>query len=100
MCRLELFRLFHGTLEVIEKDTPVFLVKGVNETRVVDDRVEHLIKKLSDHAVVIDAADYRCPDIDDEFADIIATSVVTTMLDERVTGHDLTIRRYYRRFEY
>lgn len=98
---------FHGTLEVIEKDTPVFLVKGVDETRVIDERVDRLIHKLSDHAVVIDVEDYKCPDIDDEFKDIIATSIVTTMLDERlaihyerVTGHDLNTRRYYRQFEY
>ena len=98
---------FHGTLEVIEKDTPVFLVKGVDETRPIDNRVERLIKKLSDHAEVIDVADYSCPDIDEEFMDIIATSIVTTILDERlavhyerVTGHDLTTRRYYRQFAY
>ena len=98
---------FHGTLEVIVKDTPVFLVKGVDETRPIDNRVERLIKKLSDHAEVIDVSDYSCPDIDEEFMDIIATSIVTTILDERlavhyerVTGHDLTTRRYYRKFAY
>ena len=98
---------FHGTLEVIEKDTPVFLVKGVDATRPIDDRVENLIKKLSDEAVIIDVADFKTPHVDDEFKEIIASSIVTTILDERlaihyerVTGHDLTIRRYYRQFEY
>lgn len=98
---------FHGTLEVIEKDTPVFLVKGVDATRPIDDRVENLIKKLSDEAVIIDVADFKTPHVDDEFKEIIASSIVTTILDERlaihyerVTGHDLTIRRYYCQFEY
>ena len=56
---------------------------------------------------MINVADYQCPDIDDAFTDIIATSIVTTILDERlavhyerVTGHDLTTRRYYRQFAY
>ena len=82
-------------------------MKGVDATRPIDDRVENLIKKLSDEAVVIDVADFKTPHVDDEFKEIIATSIVTTILDERlaihyerVTGHDLTIRRYYRQFEY
>ena len=82
-------------------------MKGVDETRPIDERVERLIKKLSDHAVIIDVADYKCPDIDEAFFDIISTSIVTTILDERlaihyerVTGHDLTTRRYYRQFAY
>ena len=55
----------------------------------------------------IGGADFKTPHVDDQFKEIIATSIVTTILDERlaihyerVTGHDLTIRRYYRQFEY
>lgn len=98
---------FHGTLEVIEKDTPVFLVKGEDDTRPIDERVERLIKQLTKEAVIIDTKDYPLPHINDAFRDIVATSIVTTILDERaaiqyerVTGHDLTTRRYYRQFEY
>lgn len=98
---------FHGTLEVIEKDTPVFLVKGEDDTRPIDDRAERLIKQLTNEAVIIDTKDYPLPHIDDTFRDIVTTAIVTTILDERlaiqyerVTGHDLTTRRYYRQFKY
>ena len=35
---------FHGTLELVEKDMPVFLVKSVGKCRSIDERAERFLK--------------------------------------------------------
>ncbi|MGD8108737.1 SIS domain-containing protein [Pantoea sp. FN0302] len=98
---------FHGTLELLEKEVPLFLVKGEGTCRTLDDRVEAFARKISDCVVVIDPRDYRLNGIDDAFRWIVAPCVASTLLVDRLaahfekyTGHDLNIRRYYRQFDY
>jgi fructoselysine-6-phosphate deglycase len=98
---------FHGTLELIEEDVPVFLVKGEGTRRAIDDRVEAFCKKYTKKLVVIDTKDYELAGIDDEFRWILAPAISSTLLVDRLarhyekyTGHDLDMRRYYRQFEY
>lgn len=98
---------FHGTLELLEKEVPLFLVKGEGKCRALDDRVEHFAQKITQHLVVIDPRDYRLNGIDDAFRWLLAPCIVSTLLVDRLaahfehhTGHDLNIRRYYRQFEY
>jgi len=98
---------FHGTLELLEKEVPLFLVKGEGKCRALDDRVERFAQKITDHLVVIDPRDYPLNGIDDAFRWIMAPCVVSTLLVDRLaahfehhTGHDLNIRRYYRQFDY
>ena len=98
---------FHGTLELIEKDVPVFLFKGEDEYRPLDERVERFCEKLTDKLVVIDTKDYELPGIDDEFRVICSPMILTAIVTERLacwyeynTGHSLEFRRYYRQFEY
>ena len=38
---------FHGTLEVIERDIPVILIKGEDKTRPEMDRVEKFVNTIS-----------------------------------------------------
>lgn len=97
---------FHGTLELVEKDTCVFLVKGVGPCREIDDRAERFLTKYTDDLVVIDVKEYMS-DIEEEFAQLIAPIVSTALLIGRLgkhfeanTGHDLDTRRYYRQFDY
>ena len=47
---------FHGTLELVEDGVPVFCVKGVGESRVLDQRVQDFCEKyqVTDSFVVID----------------------------------------------
>ncbi|MBS4535579.1 SIS domain-containing protein [Clostridium sp. D2Q-14] len=98
---------FHGTLELVGKDIPVFIVKGEGIRRKIDERVENFCKKYTDKLVVIDTKDYELKGIDDEFRWILAPTISTTLLVDRLahhyekyTEHDLDTRRYYRQFEY
>ena len=98
---------FHGTLELLEKDTPLFLVKGEGRCRALDDRVERFARRIGAQPVVIDPRDYALDGIEDEFRPLLAPCIVSTLLVDRLaahfeqqTGHSLDIRRYYRQFEY
>lgn len=98
---------FHGTLELLEKPVPLFLVKGEGACRALDQRVERFAGKITDCLEVIDPQAFPLAGIDDEFRWIVAPCVVSTLLVDRLaahfeqqTGHDLDIRRYYRQFDY
>lgn len=98
---------FHGTLELVEKDVPVFLFKGEDEYRVLDERVERFCKTITDKLVVVDTKDYKLEGIDDDFRIICSPMILTAIITERLaahyelnTGHSLKFRRYYRQFDY
>ncbi|WP_054951130.1 SIS domain-containing protein [Numidum massiliense] len=98
---------FHGTLELVEEGVPVFLVKGEGKRRTVDERVEKFCSQHTNKLVVIDTKDYALEGIDDEFRWILAPTISSPLLVDRLaryyekyTGHDLDIRRYYRQFDY
>ena len=98
---------FHGTLELVDKEVPVYLVKGIGKYRSQDERVERFLKKTTDKLVVIDLNDYHLDGFSKEFDDILSPIVFNALTRgrlayhfERVTGHDLNMRRYYRQFEY
>ncbi|MEG0094046.1 MAG: SIS domain-containing protein [Erysipelotrichaceae bacterium] len=98
---------FHGTLEIVEPGVPVFVVKGEDENRKSDERVENFCKKVTDKVVVFDTLDYKYEGIDDEFRVLLSPCIITTILSDRLqkhyefyTKHDLKIRRYYKQFEY
>ena len=98
---------FHGTLELVEKDMPVFLVKSAGVYRTLDERAEKFLKEHTDNLIVIDVMDYMIPGLKPEFAPLVAPIISTAVLNGRLskhiesyTGHDLDMRRYYRQFEY
>ena len=98
---------FHGTLELVEKDVPVFLFKGEDEYRSLDERVERFCQGRTEKLTVIDTKEYRLEGIDDEFRVICSPMILTALVTERLaahyelnTGHSLKFRRYYRQFDY
>lgn len=101
---------FHGTLELVEKDVPVFLFKGEDECRALDNRVEAFLKRGvtgDEDIVVIDTAEYGIPGLDDEFRVIVSPWILTSLVTDRlaryyemVTKHNLKYRRYYHQFDY
>ena len=100
---------FHGTLELVEEGVPVFLVKGVDEYRPLDQRVENFIRKyeVTDKLEVLDMADFQIRCLDDRFREIAAVLIFgATVVDrlskqyEQFTGHWLQFRRYYRQLDY
>lgn len=48
--------LFHGTLELVEKDTCVFLIKGTGACRQLDERAQRFLEQHTNKLTVIDPA--------------------------------------------
>lgn len=98
---------FHGPLELVDDTVPVMVIKGEDEYRELDERVERFVKQHTKKYVIIDTKDYILDGIDDEFRVICSPMIITAILTERLaahyelnTGHSLDFRRYYRQFEY
>ncbi len=98
---------FHGSLELIDEDTCVFLIKGVGECRPLDERVEKFLNQYAEKKVIIDLNDYKLEGVSDKFADLCSPMVAETITTGRLashfehhTGHSLAFRRYYRQFDY
>jgi fructoselysine-6-phosphate deglycase len=98
---------FHGTLEIVEEDTCVVLVKGEDETRPLDERVERFITKISKNTTIVDSKEYALEGIDDKFRPYLAQCIISAILVERLSSHlerernhSLDLRRYYRVVEY
>ena len=98
---------FHGTLELVDEDTLVFLVKGIDDLRPLDERVEKFLNQFAEKRVIIDLAEYKLEGVDDRFNDIVSPMIAETLLTDRLannleyrTGHSLAFRRYYRQFDY
>lgn len=96
--------LFHGTLEIIDENLPVILIKGQGPERVLDDRAENLLKQVAKKYEVIDPQEYALEGVADKFRWIYAPMITATLLMDRmffhfeeVTGHDTQIRRYYKK---
>ena len=97
---------FHGTLEVVDKDTPVTLFMGEDAQRPLSERVKNFLPRVCGNYTIIDAADYPLTGISPAFrGDIshLVTHAVTQRIDahmEQINRHPMEIRRYYRQFPY
>ena len=97
---------FHGMLEIVDDDTPVVVLQGEDSQRPLTERVICFLEKVNHNHTVIDSRDYEMPGIDDRYRGSIAHLIVhavTNRIDlqlELQTGHDMEIRRYYRKVEY
>lgn len=97
---------FHGMLEIVDEDTPVTLFVGEDSQRSLGERVARFLPKICRNYTVIDTQDYALPGIDDVFRPAVCHLVmhaVTNRIDahlEALTGHDMKLRRYYRKMDY
>ena len=97
---------FHGTLEVIERDIPVILIKGEDKTRPEMDRVEKFVNTVSGKVTVFDTKNFALPGIDDEFRGILSPIVMRSAFMrlnvhlEHCRRHPIDIRRYYKALKY
>lgn len=104
--RVHSAEFFHGSLELLEKDTSVIIFQGEDETRPLTERVEKFVKRVSDDVTVLDTRDYALEGISEEFRGLLAPAVLDTVTGriskhlERVRNHSLDLRRYYRVVEY
>lgn len=97
---------FHGTLEVIERDIPLILMKGEDVTRPEMERVEKFVHAISAKVSVFDTRDYALKGISEEFRGLLSPIVMRSAFQrlsvhlEHCRRHPLAIRRYYRRLQY
>ena len=97
---------FHGTLEVIERDIPVILIKGEDKTRPEMDRVEKFVNTVSAKVTVFDTKKFALPGVDEEFRGILSPIVMRSAFMrlnvhlEHCRRHPIDIRRYYKALKY
>jgi len=97
---------FHGTLEVIERDVPVILIKGEDKTRPEMDRVEKFVNTVSAKVTVFDTKKFALPGIDEEFRGVLSPIVMRSAFMrlnvhlEHCRRHPIDIRRYYKALKY
>lgn len=97
---------FHGTMEIITADTPVTLFMGEDEQRPLAERVARFLPKVCANYTIIDTRELPMPGISPEFRGSIShlmMHAVNNRVDaylELFLRHPLSIRRYYRQFEY
>ncbi|MEF3331398.1 MULTISPECIES: SIS domain-containing protein [Oceanobacillus] len=91
---------FHGAFEITDKEVPFILLKGLDETRPLEERAEVFLNKYTDKLLVIDAANLDLSDIDDEIKGYLAPMVINYVLRlhavalAEVRNHPLPTRRY------
>ena len=97
---------FHGTLELVEKDTSLILFYGEDETRPLMDRVLKFSKTVSNEITIFDTKEVELPFTDPEFRKIVSPIVIYAITERlsahlaKERNHPLTTRRYYRQMEY
>ncbi|AEW98869.1 SIS domain-containing protein [Streptantibioticus cattleyicolor] len=104
--RVHSAEFFHGSLELLERDTSVLVLQGEDESRPLTDRAIAFARRVSDDVTVFDTRDYPLEGISERFRPLLAPLVLDTVLDrvskhlERVRDHSLDLRRYYRVMDY
>jgi len=97
---------FHGTLEIVDSDTAITLFVGEDSQRGIGLRVKNFLPKVCKNYTVIDSADYPIEGIDERFRGHISHLILRAVANridvhiEALSGHDMSIRRYYRKFDY
>jgi fructoselysine 6-phosphate deglycase len=91
---------FHGPFEIVDKNVPFILLKGLDETRPLEERAETFLPQYTDKVHVLDAAKLDLSDLDEEMRGYLAPMVLNYILrlhavalaEER--NHPLETRRY------
>ncbi|MEZ0117759.1 UNVERIFIED_ORG: fructoselysine-6-phosphate deglycase [Heyndrickxia coagulans] len=96
---------FHGTLEIVDRDTPVTVYICEDKERPLAERVAKFLPRVCANYTVIDTKDYPLH-ISDEFRGYVSHLVmhaINNRIDahiEKINCHPMEIRRYYRQLEY
>lgn len=97
---------FHGTLELLEEDTSLWLFKGEDELRPVAERVERFAPTVTKRFRVFDTRDFALPGLSGDVRALAGPIVMAAALErlsthlERARHHDLTYRRYYKKGDF
>ena len=97
---------FHGMQEIITAGTPVTLFMGEDEQRPLAERVARFLPKVCGNYTIIDTKELPMEGISPEFRGSLShlmMHAVNNRVDaylELFLRHPLSIRRYYRQFDY
>lgn len=97
---------FHGPFEIIEKDSPVIMLMGLDQTRFLEERALKFLEKYTDRIYKLDMKDVDFMDVEEEFKGYLATLVINNicrMFSKAIAKerkHSLDIRRYMHIVEY
>jgi len=97
---------FHGMLEIVDKDTPVTVFVSEDKQRPLGERVAKFLPRICENYTIIDTKDYMLEGISEEYRCRVSHLVmhaVTDRIDAHLvdqTGHDMDLRRYYRKMDY
>lgn len=97
---------FHGPFEITDYDVPFIIIKGLGETRPLDDRAHNFCQKFSKKIVLIDSETFDMEGIDKDVRSYFAPLVVGAVLRQYADalaehrGHPLSVRRYMWKMEY
>lgn len=97
---------FHGALEIVDRDVPVFVFLGEDATRPLSERVVAFARQYSDNVVAFDSTDFALEGLEPEFRHIAAPHVLFTLTGRLAAqyavknGHDLSTRRYMGKVSY
>ena len=97
---------FHGTLEVMDAETPVTLFLGEDAQRPLAERVKNFLPRVCRNYTLIDTKDYELKGIKEKYRGTISHLVmhgVNNRVDAHMEAafcHPMDIRRYYRQWDY
>lgn len=97
---------FHGPFEIIEKDSPVIMLMGLDQTRFLEERALRFLEKYTNRIFKIDMAEVDFTQIDQEYKGYLAPLVINNicrMYSKSIAkerGHSLDIRRYMHIVDY
>lgn len=97
---------FHGTLELLEANTSIWILKGEDATRPLADRVERFALTVSKKVRVFDSRDFNLAGLSQDVRALASPIVFAAAFErlsshiEKARGHDLTIRRYYKKGDF
>lgn len=97
---------FHGPFEIIEKNSPVIMLMGLDQTRFLEERALTFLEKYTDRIFKIDMKDVDFMEVEEEYKGYLAAMVINNicrMFSKAIAKereHSLDIRRYMHIVEY
>ncbi|WP_122646116.1 SIS domain-containing protein [Enterococcus mediterraneensis] len=97
---------FHGPFEITDYDVPFILVKGIGNTRFLDQRVEDFALKFTNKIAILDQEEFELSTVAVEAKQYVATILTGVVIRQMVEaiaferGHSLEVRRYMWQMEY
>ena len=97
---------FHGMLEIIDEETPVTVFVTEDSQREIALRAVRFLDKINKNHEVIDSKNIPAEGFSEKYRGYLSHHLihaVTNRIDaalEEISGHDMDLRRYYRKVEY